>query len=96
MSKTSTTRSPRTLIGGIALSAAIVLAGQVTATEPATAHSSSYCGHGTSGILNFTKYIRAVSDVYSHSHEYWHYTINPYNGQRNTMHANQWTHCARH
>lgn len=60
------------------LGAAIVLLATVglvpTAASPAQAHTSTYCGHGTDGILYITKYVGSVYSGYPyvHIHRYQH------------------------
>ena len=41
---------------------------------PASAHSSSYCGHGSSGILTITQYTSSYGDSFAHYHRRRHST----------------------
>lgn len=48
-------------------------------TDPAPRHGSTYCGHGSSGILNVTDYItysQVCGSPGCHYHKYDHYAIN--------------------
>ena len=39
---------------------------------PASAHSSNYCGHGISGIMNTTRYVSSHLDSFAHYHNREH------------------------
>jgi hypothetical protein len=55
-----------------ALGVALMVTGLVsTAAAPASAHTSGYCGHGTSGSLDLTHFVRHQNDSFF-PYKHWH------------------------
>jgi hypothetical protein len=64
----------RRRFGTLAIAALIIVGGLVPAVaSPASAHDSSYCGHGTDGIVWVTEYGGLVNNpADAHLHRYFH------------------------
>lgn len=59
---------------------AIAMSMLVLDAPAASAHTSSYCGHDISGIVNITAFYRTLQSS-PHEHEYKHYIVDFETGQ---------------
>lgn len=84
-------RGRRRLLGALLIAGTIAVA-----PNAAAAHTSGYCGHGSSGTINITRYEGSdqLGPTSPHMHLYSHTTITL--AGPTPMHANVWKQCARH